>query len=264
MERWRLRASIVALAVILTAHFWLLTRKIHPVQTAEYAVDLRVTPQRRYGFMAGFHGAILVKAPNSGLGPVRKGFPSPGLEPVMLRELRSIPWKAALEAAFYLVLIGYLFLVAGRLRALWPGQKRGRLAGIAGSLLPGAIFFVLAASPLLLGGYGYGGFSNLAGPGAISASGPYFNLNLWLSNSGNTISYRAFVSPIMIPAGVLSEIFQFLIKQIPIYGELIEDPPAPFVYWFFGAAFYGVLGAFAGWLTSAGSRSRKQRQSGIK
>jgi hypothetical protein len=260
MKKWRLTAFLVASALVLTGHFWLLTRKIHPLQTTDYAlhaVDLHVTSRWRYGFLSSLHGAVLVKAPNSGPVPTRADSLSRELKPVMQRELRFIPWKAALEAALYLALLGYLFLVAGRLRARLHSPQRSRFASTAVSLLPGAVFFVLAASPLLLGGYGYGGFSNLAGPGAISASGPYFNLDLWLRNSGNTISHRAFVSPIMIPAGALSGIFQSLIKHLPVYGELIEDSPGPFVYWLFGASFYGVLGAFAGWLTSAGNRSRQ-------
>jgi len=250
VARWRWTAFLLISGVALAGHFWLLTRKIHPISGSEYgshAVDLRETPRWRYGFFAGHHGAVLVKTLNLGKVPTAK---ESGLirelKPVMERELRLIPRKAVLEAVLYLLVLGYLILVTERLRIRLLNPGRNRLARLALELVPGAIFFALAAGPLLLWGYGYGGFSNLAGPGALSYSGPYFSLTNWLMNSGNTISYRAFISPILLPVDVLSELLQLAAKRIPIYGDVMENGLSPLAYCLLGVGFYGVVGLVAG------------------
>lgn len=228
------------------AHVSFLSRKIQPLdaeQYARYGIDLRVTPDWRFGFVAGTHGAVLVKVRNAGQAPRRsKNQWVRKLEPVMGRELKLIPLKFILESVFYLLLLAYLFLLAPRLRAALLKTAGKRLTRFGANLALGAVFFVLAAAPLLIWGYGYGGFTNLVGPGAMSYSGPYFRLQAWLHNSSNSISYRAVISPLMLPPAVVVQLGWEGLRHVPVYGTLMESEPSTSLpYWLGGALVYGLV-----------------------
>jgi hypothetical protein len=165
----------------------------------------------------------------------------------MRSELRSIPRKTALEAVLYFLLGAYVLLVAPRLAGAMRGRRMPRSARIVAMLLPGALFFVLAAAPLLIWSYGYGGFTNLVGPGAISYSGPYFRMQSWFHNASNSVSYRAFVSPLILPPGVMVELCLFGLRALPLVGDAFGDGlDSNWPYWLAGALFYGGIGAAIG------------------
>lgn len=177
----------------------------------------------------------------------------------MTRELERIPERVLEEALFYALLMAYLLLVLPRLRS--GGQRiRTRSLRWMASLLPGGIFFVVAAAPLLVWGYGYGGFSNLAGPNAMSFSGPYYHFDSWLNNSSNSVSYRAFISPILLPPGILVELAWWGFQKVPVYGVLLDsEPNSVWPHWIAGTFFYGL--AFLGIHTLLGSLTRRRRLS---
>jgi hypothetical protein len=66
-ERKRLTYFILALVFVIGMHCCALTMKIRCVEPETYsklAIDLKITPEYRYGYKWGWHGAILVKTPN--------------------------------------------------------------------------------------------------------------------------------------------------------------------------------------------------------
>jgi hypothetical protein len=240
------RFGIVA-GITLAAHATFLPRKVLPVDSqhyAQYGIDLKVDPVWRIGFIAGVHGATLVKARNTGTPPKERADSwHQELKSVMARELKLIPAKFIAEAFFYLFLLTYLVLASPHLRRALQRRSRDRPIRIVAALTPGAIFFFLAASPLLIWGYGYGGFTNLVGPGCMSFSGPYFHLRAWLYNSSNSISYRAFVSPITLPVGTLVGLVWEGLRSLPILGAFLDsEPETALPYWFAGAFLYGLVG----------------------
>lgn len=236
-----------ASGITLAVHLSFLARKIQPVndeQYARYGHDLRVTPGWRFGFVAGMHGAFLIKVRNRG------GVPQSvddrrarNLRLVMSRELELIGGKFIGETIFYLLLLCYLFFLGPHLRTSLRKTARSGLARFGANLAPGAIFFILAATPLLIWGYGYGGFTNLVGPGAMSYSGPYFSLGAWLNSSSNSITYRAVVSPIMLPPAMVVQLSWEAFRHVPVYGILMEDVPSiTLPYWLAGVLLYGFGG----------------------
>lgn len=235
-------------AFVLVVEAFFAARKVRPIDLEAYAsqcVDIEARDGWRFGFWPGMHGALLVKTPDRGQSP-RPPHDEHGrkLHALMSRELRQIPLKVALETGFYLGVLGFVFFVAAPLRDLARGSTPGRPRRLAASLLPGALLFCVAAAPLLLLGYGYGGFTNLVGPGAMSYSGPYFHWRSWIQDSSNSISYRAFVSPLLLPPGVLVQTGWLALRKIPIYGPLLDDEPAgAAAYWVAGALVYGTLWA---------------------
>jgi len=56
----------------------------------------------------------------------------------------------------------------------------------------------------------------------MSYSGPYFRWESWVGNSSNSISYRALVSVVTIPACLLVELVWMAVEQIPFVVELDE------------------------------------------
>ena len=76
----------------------------------------------------------------------------------------------------------------------------------------------------------------------MSCSGPYFHFRSWLNNSSNSISYRAFVSPLTLPAGVLVELAWSALQHMPVYGPLLSsEPESVLPYWIAGGIFYGLV-----------------------
>lgn len=234
-----------SLIVMLAAQISFLTRKIQPADVALYArhgIELARTAKWRYGYLPSMHGAFLVKVPITE--PEAKEPPrGTELTSLMSAELRSVPLKFAFEMIFYIFLLVYVFFLAPRLSAALRNREGRRLSRFFSKLLPGALFFVLVAAPLLIWGYGYGGFTNLVGPDAMSYSGPYFHLQMWLHNSSNSISYRAFVSPLMLPVGVFVDLVWEGLQKLPVFGELLDSEPATAApYWAAGALVYGLVG----------------------
>jgi len=255
----RIAIGLAASAILATAiQCIFLPKKLTPLdadQYGRYAIELEADPNGRYGYVPGMHGAVLVRAPASAP-PPRSRPHQRELESFMRSELRSIPRKTALEAIFYFLLGAYLFLGAPRLAAATRNRRMDRFAGIAATFLPGALFFVIAASPLLIGDYGYGGFTNLAGPGAFSYSGPHFHLQSWLGNSSNSISYRAFVSPVVLPPGVLVRLANRVLRSVPLIGDAFSGGvESVWPYWVAGTIFYGGIGAV---LSAVGRRLRRR------
>lgn len=235
----------LSVIVMLAVQVFFLARKIEPVDGAVYArygIELASTAKWRYGYVAGMHGAVLVKVPITEPGARRTAEPTE-LKRLMAAELAGIPLRFTLETTFYAFLLVYVFFLAPRLAAALRNRGGRRFRGFLARLLPGALFFVFAAAPLLIWGYGYGGFTNLVGPDAMSYSGPYFHWRSWLGNSSNSISYRAFVSPLVLPAGMFVELLWEGLHALPLLGELYESEPASNApYWVAGAFLYGLFG----------------------
>jgi hypothetical protein len=252
----------ISTILLIAVHATFLPRKIRRIEPDEYtryAIDLRVAPKERIGFVSGTHGAVLVRATNSGGAPHNeRGDPkSQELRAFMARELERIPTKFLGETLFYVTLLAYAVLLLPRLRRVARRIRTTSLRWLA-AILPGGILFVLAAAPLLIWGYGYGGFSNLVGPNAMSFSGPYFHLNTWLNNSSNSVSYRAFISPILLPPSILVELAWWGFQRLPVYGVLLDtESESVWSYWIAGTIFYGL--AFLGVHELATLLSRRRR-----
>ncbi len=245
----RIAIFAVTVCAVLAAHTTFVKTKIREADPERYrraGRDLRVNGQWRYGYLVSFHGAVLAKvARDSAPGAGSRDSHAPELSATMLRELNLVPLKVIGEAFFYVGLLAYLFfgmsMVTGRL-AILGNSRMGRWTRF---LAPGALFYAMLAMPLLSFGYGYGGFSNLAGPGAMSWSGPYFHWDLWRLNSGNTISYRAVISPAVFPVEFAADI---LASAYGIWGpfrEEIESATWRPMLWILGGLFYG---AALGWV----------------
>lgn len=181
MPRRRFIYFIVTVGAVLVLQAFFLELRvpaIPPVSFAEEAVELKVTPEWRYGYLQFWHGAVLVKARNLDQ-PTTYGrlAPTVGLEPgiaaIMRRDLDALPGKAALEACLYLALLAYVFLGWGWLKRalLAQGRSRGRL--LIAHVLGWLGLWLIAGAPLLLWGYGTPLFANCMGPGALSSSGMY-------------------------------------------------------------------------------------------
>ena len=156
------------------------------------AVEIKLTPKWRYGYVQLWHGAVLVKARNldhpttcGRLAPTV--LPMPGIAAIMRRDLDALPGKAALEACLYLALLAYVFFGWGWLKRglLAQGRKRGRL--LMAHVLGWLGLWLIAGAPLLLWGYGTPLFTNCMGPGALSSSGMYLGR---VPPYSSTVSYH--------------------------------------------------------------------------
>ena len=204
MPRRRFIYFIVTAGAVLALQAFFLELRvpaIPPVSFAEEAVELKVTPKWRYGYVQLWHGAVLVKARNldqpatyGRLAPTAG--PEPGIAAIMRRDLDALPGKAALEACLYLALLAYVFFGWGWLKRglLAQGRTRGRLlmAHVSGWLG----FWLIAGAPLLLWGYGTPLFTNCMGPGALSSSGIYLGR---VPAYSSTVSYH-FLLAALAPA----------------------------------------------------------------
>ena len=189
---WSIVLVVAAMAGMQALFFHLHIPEVEPSSYLSEAVDLKITPQWRYGYVQLWHGAVLVKAPN---GEVLKSS-SPENTPeaaddiisaIMRRELEALPVKAVLETCLYLAILAYVFFGWGWLNRILLAKKhhRGRLLMV--QVLGWLVLWLIASAPLLLWGYGTPLFTNCLGPGALSSSGIYLGRAPAYSS---TISYR--------------------------------------------------------------------------
>ena len=181
------------------------------------AVEIKLTPTWRYGYVQLWHGAVLVKARNldqpatcGRLAPTVG--PEPGIAAIMRRDLDALPGKAALEACLYLALLAYVFFGWGWLkrRLLAQGRTRGRL--VMAHVLGWLGLWLIAGAPLLLWGYGTPLFTNCMGPGALSSSGMYLGR---VPPYSSTVSYH-FLLAILAPLCLLPLIpISFALAWLP-------------------------------------------------
>ena len=186
--RWVLFAA--ALMLMLLMQGICLRDKVLRVDAGEYAseaTELRVSSHWRYGYMKMMHGARIVRTPNVPL-LVSQGSPRSHVWVAMNNELRLVPLKAAGETALYLLLLVYGFFAAPWMAIGAPAQSGGRIWNAVHVGLLWASGWTILAVPVLVWGYGEPIYSTWAGPGALSASGPYMcSLS---SGPGLTVSYR--------------------------------------------------------------------------
>ena len=249
--------SVLLLLAVEGFFLWKKVPAMDPDQYGRYAHDLETRNEWRYGYIQGVHGAYLVRARDAAQ-PQRSatGSDKDEMRSFMRSELRRIPRKTALETALYASILAFLFFGARPLRGLVRGRTPRRLRRLVADVLPGAVVFALIAFPLLVFGYGYGGFTNLVGPGAMSYSGPYFRWESWVGNSSNSISYRALVSVVTIPAGLLVELVWMALERIPFVVEL-DDVETAAPYWIADLLFYGALSVAA--IRTIGAIRRRRR-----
>jgi hypothetical protein len=246
-----LRAAIfgASAVAVLTVHVAFARSKIPEASADLYeraGVGLQLKGPWLYGYVAGMHGAYLVKVPRPPSAPKtarRSGRPE--ITAIMARELDLVPAKVAGEAALYIAMLAYLFFGTRVVRRALERFGSSRMARWIRFFGPGAILFVIVAAPLLVFGYGYGGFTNLAGPGAMSYSGPYYDWTLWRYLSGNTISYRAFISLALAPVGFLVQLTTLAWNAVTRFDEDLEQLFLVSAYWFVGVLLYGT--AFGLW-----------------
>lgn len=192
-KRIRWRAFVFVLCFLALLHggsTYLRVQEITPEKYGRQAIDLRETAKWRFGFIAGYHGAYLVKTPHApDSPPVRHPVPEEAdLASAMAHDLETYPAKSALEAIFYLVLMAYAFFLAPALRIKLAPQLARRGRKILFEIAAWSLGWTLACLPLI--GLGYGGslFTTWAGPGAWIYSGPYPGFITGLP--AETISYR--------------------------------------------------------------------------
>lgn len=257
MTSLRLRAICAAAAVPLLAAFEVACLRssvatLSPHEFAERATDLSLSGPWRYGYVSGIHGARLVRTANL---PDLVPSPHPtdlALTQRMRADLASLPRRAALEFAFYCVLLLYVVSAApwlyGVLARRWP--RRWQLRCARGLLAVSVAAIALLPQRLL--GYGASAFSTYVGPGALSWSGGYPQIT-WLT--ADTISYRTFVEFLLIgPLWLFSKL-----PQLPFAGVrppfwlqvLLEMVPQSLrpgnveeaLFWLFACGFFFIAGA---------------------
>jgi hypothetical protein len=194
------------------------------------AVDLKITPELRYGYVSAQHGAFLVKTQNGAAFTSYQ--PNNDYEKIefdwMKKDLESYRRRANLEAVFYGTVWAYAFVLIPWLRwkiqgIRWPGRTILRGLFWAGG-------WVLIATPLILLDYGASLYTTWNGPGALSWSGPYFGTVTGFN--AETISYRTFVELTGAPAA------SALINWVP---DGLALSTRDYVFWS-GILFYGMLG----------------------
>jgi hypothetical protein len=194
-RRRRLKHFLLAAGAVLALQVLCLELRIpavKPESFAERAVELKVTRKWHYGYMQLWHGAVLVKAPNTDIlaNPVGEMQPvewEGEVYGVMQRQLEALPRKAALEAALYLGILAYVFFGWGRLKGAFLARRRRRERLLLATVLNWTLLWVIAGLPLLVWGYGTPLFTNCVGPGALSSSGIFLG---WAPAYSSTISYH--------------------------------------------------------------------------
>jgi hypothetical protein len=177
--------------------------EIRPLVYSEMAWDLKETPDWRYGYVKGWHGAVLVKTPNEAKSiPVNKRIGTDEITQAMARELEMVPWKFAGELILYLSLLGFmLFIPRWLAHRLSESGRQLRIMPMYAALWAAAwCAFIL---PLLTIGYGASIFTNWQGPGALSYSGPH---PMAQAIPADTISYRPLVETAAIWPLIISDV----------------------------------------------------------
>lgn len=258
VRKKRLTYFILSLVFIIGVQWGALALKILTVKPETYhnlAVDLKITPEYRYGYNWSWHGVILVKTPNvEGSSPkvLDEELPTDGdsdeplpkeystdndhvigstpedqtpflsdrsLEAIMRDELALVPLKFTLSLALYIVMLLYVFFgVRWIMNKLHINKWRniGQCSFMAAAWI---IFWMLAFLPFGLYGYGYPLHTDWEGPGALLYCYLPFKIS---TGNGLTISYRYVIDilssyPLMLLA-VIAQGFQYL----PVIGSKIQ------------------------------------------
>lgn len=168
---WRVgRASGGVAAVLVLQYLLVAIPKIEPVLFDRRVVELQRSDSRRYGYVMQRHGAVLVRTT---LDADAAPFVPPRDDRVatlMTRELKTTPWKAAIELAFYASLVA-LGRSALRTAPWMRAAPRRRLRLSLGAGLSAIVFVSAVVAPYLAIGYGEPLFSTRRGPGALTSSG---------------------------------------------------------------------------------------------
>lgn len=255
MRNRRFRYFVLAMAGAVglqVLFFHLRIPEVKPKYFAHEAVELKITPTWRYGYVQLWHGAVLVKARN---GPALKGSScwiqpyeaDPEISALMRRELNSLPTKAGLEAALYLVIIGYVFYVWDWLKLALLTERPTRIRVLGAEILGWTVLWLIMALPLLLWGYGTPLYTNCLGPGALSCTkiflgaAPAYSL---------TVSYH-FLLAIVAP--------WFLVLAWPVFWIAAHFPRISegLVVWLAGLQFLGLVGLARGGMM-AWKRNKKR------
>jgi hypothetical protein len=177
----RVKGFILAAGAVMAVQALCLELRIPAVKPEFFdreAVEIKLTPKWRYGYVKLWHGAVLVKARNRDIEAeeiwkIPPEGPELDVAAAMHQELAAFPIKAVLEVFLYVSLLAYVFFGWGWLKQalLAKGHSRGRL--LMAHVLGWLGLWLIAGAPLLLWGYGTPLFTNCVGPGALSASGIY-------------------------------------------------------------------------------------------
>jgi len=271
--RKRLTYFILALVFVIGMHCCALTMKIRCVEPETYsklAIDLKITPEYRYGYKWGWHGAILVKTPNvEGASPYvleeeppvkgdseeplpdghstdmdqvvelppedqSPGLPDRSIKVIMWDELALVLLKFILELALYIAILLYLFFGVRWIRTKLHVDQWKNIGQCLFMAAAWIVFWMLAFFPLGLYGYGYPIHSSWMGPGALVYS--YFPSKL-STGSGLTISYRYVIDFLSLYPLMLLAFIASAYQYVPVIGSQIQISLTVM-----GSLFYGLGG----------------------
>jgi hypothetical protein len=227
---------VAALVLMLLLLGMCLRDKVLNVEASVYsseATELQVSSHWRYGYIATYHGARLVRTPNVPLRVSQRDPESDDVWVVMNNELRLVPLKAVLETALYLLLLIYGFFLAPWIAASIRAQIQRRILRAGSVAVLWAVGWTIVATPNLMWGYGEPIYSTWSGPGALSSSGPY--LCSMSYGPGLTVSYRG-VFEATAPC-----LAAMLFGSTGLPRNLPELSDAGYL-WLLGVMVYGIMG----------------------
>jgi len=197
-KRRVLRCAAAGLVVyIVAAAAWVPTVETH--QFERFAVEFERTQTSRYGYIISHHGAFFVKARlTADARPLKPIAADDTLTPIMARELRLVPFKAAFEIAFYASLWALWSVGLARLRRRLSGPDSTRWQRSVALGVSWAVMITAELAPFLIAGYGEPLFSNQQAPGA-------FGVTTWGFPStgsayGYSLTYRGVLQPTLLLA----------------------------------------------------------------
>jgi uncharacterized membrane protein (DUF485 family) len=239
-NRLALLVFIIATVVIAIIQYYFLSVKVHEVEPTTYskhATDLQVTPAWRYGFAMGYHGATLIKTNNvPEAEPIHVQGGDNKVHEIMARELKLAPIKTISESVLYLVLLSLALFAPHWLAAKLLRRRRSYLGNRLIVFFVAITGWTIAIFPLLFFNYGTSVYTTWVGPGALSYSGPYYNVSF---EQGDTISYRSFVdAPALYPAVLTLAVMKL--------GHYFPHLTVKMFLWIAGSWFYGVIGLLMG------------------
>ncbi len=209
-----------------------------------WAVEVERSSGWRYGYVAGRHGAFPVKAP---LGADAAPFVPPKGDPLsalIVRHMKTAPWKAGLEFGFYVGL--FALNRYGLLRLPWArAAAQHRVRWSCGIALSSVILLTAAMAPYLATGYGESLFSTRRGLGALS----YSHLLPITAPVAPAVSYGLLLQSVMIWPLMATEW---------VAGPLWDVLGIRSSLWLVTASFWGLVAAAGAWFayppTPAGKR----------
>jgi len=219
-KRRRVKYFILAASAVMAVQALCLELRIPAVKPDFFdreAVEIKLTPKWRYGYVQLWHGAVLVKARNHDQ-PTTCGrlaptvVPEPGIAAIMRRDLEALPGKAALEACLYLALLAYVFFGWGWLKRALLAKDRTRERLLMAHVLGWLGLWLIAGAPLLLWGYGTPLLTNCVGPGALSTSGIYLGR---VPAYSSTVSYHYLLAALAPLCLILLAPISFALVWLP-------------------------------------------------